>query len=125
MPAVITLIARQHSGVFPATCPTQYDKRPPLIYIVMRILERPLMTYSFFTRRSSFTVLSAILSLAVIPALYAQSSAGPQPAPLPPPIVAPADTPYPGTISLLVDATNVNDRIFNVHETIPVKAGKL
>lgn len=83
------------------------------------------MTYSFFTRRSGFIFLWTIFSLAVIPALYAQNSAGPQPAPLPPPIVAPADMPYPGTISLLVDATNVNDRIFNVHETIPVKAGKL
>ena len=83
------------------------------------------MTYSFFTRRGNFTFLSVILSLAVIPALYAQSSPGPQPAPLPPPIAAPADTPHPGTITLLVDATNVNDRIFNVHETIPVKAGKL
>ena len=45
---------------------------------------------------------------------------GPQPVPLPPPIAAPADTPYPGTISLLVDLTNVNDRVLNVHETIPV-----
>ncbi len=25
----------------------------------------------------------------------------------------------------MVDITNVNDRIFNVHETIPVKAGKM
>lgn len=43
------------------------------------------------------------------------------PAPLPPPIAALADVPYPGTITLSVDATNVNDRIFTVHETIPVK----
>jgi predicted metalloprotease with PDZ domain len=51
----------------------------------------------------------------------AQNSPGPQPVPLPPPIVAPADTPYPGTISLLVDATNITDRVLNVHETIPIK----
>jgi predicted metalloprotease with PDZ domain len=43
------------------------------------------------------------------------------PAPLPPPIAAPVDMPYPGTLSLNVDLTNVNDRILNVHETIPVK----
>ena len=43
------------------------------------------------------------------------------PAPLPPPIAAPVDAPYVGTITLSVDASNVNDRIFTVHETIPVK----
>jgi predicted metalloprotease with PDZ domain len=40
---------------------------------------------------------------------------------MPPPIAAPADTPYPGPISLIVDVTNTTDRILNVHETIPVK----
>ena len=53
--------------------------------------------------------------------MLAQNSAGPQPVPMTPPIVAPADTPYPGTISLAVDITNVNDRVLNVHETIPIK----
>ncbi len=43
------------------------------------------------------------------------------PVPLPPPIIAPVDTPYVGTIVLSVDASNINDRIFTVHETIPVK----
>ena len=84
------------------------------------------MTLSSLSRRRTAAVLAvlATILLALAPA-YAQSSAGPQPAPLPPPIVAPADTPYPGTLTLMVDATNINDRIFNVHETIPVKAGKL
>jgi predicted metalloprotease with PDZ domain len=53
--------------------------------------------------------------------VQAQNSPGPQPVPLPPPIIAPADTPYPGTISLLVDVTNLTDRVLNVQETIPVK----
>jgi len=65
------------------------------------------------------------LFLALTPAVYAQNAEGPQPTPLPPPITAPADTPYPGTISLLVDLTNITDRVLNVHETIPVKAGDL
>jgi predicted metalloprotease with PDZ domain len=56
---------------------------------------------------------------------FAQKSPGPQPAPLPPPIPAPVDTPYAGTISLNVDLTNVNARILNVHETIPVKSGEI
>lgn len=51
-------------------------------------------------------------------------SAGPQPAPMPPPIAAPRDVPYPGTIRLSVDATNVEHRVFTVHETIPVRGGE-
>jgi predicted metalloprotease with PDZ domain len=50
-------------------------------------------------------------------------SRGPQPLPLPPAIAAPADTPYPGTIRLSVDATDIDRRIFNVRETIPVRGG--
>jgi predicted metalloprotease with PDZ domain len=63
--------------------------------------------------------------VAMVPAADAQNPAGPQPAPPPPPIAAPADTPYAGTISLMVDVTNVNDRVLNVHETIPVKPGEM
>lgn len=38
---------------------------------------------------------------------------------------APSDLPYPGTISLNVDATDIGHRIFSVHEEIPVTAGPL
>jgi len=37
----------------------------------------------------------------------------------------PRDLPYPGIIELQVDATNVGQRIFKVHERIPVKTGAL
>ncbi len=70
---------------------------------------------------AAFAALLLLTSLRV----SAQNTPGPQPVPLPPPIVAPADTPYPGTISLMVDATNVNDRIFDVHETVPVEGSKI
>lgn len=63
----------------------------------------------------------ATLCLALATTAHAQNSPGPQPVPMPPPIVAPADTPYPGTISLLVDVTNITDRVLSVHETIPIK----
>ena len=51
-------------------------------------------------------------------------SAGPQPLPMPAPIAAPKDAPYPGTIHLSIDATDIERRIFRVHETIPVPAGQ-
>jgi predicted metalloprotease with PDZ domain len=47
------------------------------------------------------------------------------PIPLPPDIGAPQDTPYPGTIRLAVDATDVTRHIFRVKETIPVQGGAL
>ena len=78
------------------------------------------MSYPFF-RRTGPAVVFATVCIALTTAVHAQNSPGPQPVPLPPPIVAPADTPYPGTISLLVDVTNITDRVLTVHETIPIK----
>jgi predicted metalloprotease with PDZ domain len=77
------------------------------------------MSRLFFLCRCGAAVLS-LLCIALSGTLTAQNSPGPQPAPLPPPIVAPVHKPYPGTISLLVDVSNVSDRVQNVHETIPV-----
>jgi predicted metalloprotease with PDZ domain len=51
-------------------------------------------------------------------------SAGPQPLPMPAQIVAPEDRPYPGTIRLSVDATDIERHIVSVHEAIPVRAGE-
>jgi predicted metalloprotease with PDZ domain len=78
------------------------------------------MPQSFLHHRNAATIFAA-LCLVLVATAYAQNSPGPQPAPLPAPIAAPADTPYRGTISLLVDVTNVADRVLNVHETIPIK----
>ncbi len=78
------------------------------------------MPYSFFHRRSAAALLGAV-TIALSALVHAQNLPGPQPVVPPPPIVAPADTPFPGTISLLVDVTDVNSRVLKVHETIPVK----
>ena len=43
----------------------------------------------------------------------------------PPPIPAPQNVAYPGTMKIDVDATDIAHRIFRVHETIPVAAGPL
>ncbi len=40
-------------------------------------------------------------------------------------IAAPIDQPYPGVIDLKVDVTNLDQKIFNVHEHIPVKPGQM
>ncbi len=50
----------------------------------------------------------------------------PQPAPPARPIAEPHDLPYPGTLRLAVDATDLPHAIFAVHETLPVSgAGPL
>jgi predicted metalloprotease with PDZ domain len=52
---------------------------------------------------------------------YAQGPRGaPQPAPMPPPLEAPRDTPYPGAMRIEVDATDLNHRIYQIRQTIPV-----
>jgi len=40
-------------------------------------------------------------------------------------IPKPLDQPYAGTVQLEVDVTNVEQKIFNMHEVIPVKPGRL
>jgi predicted metalloprotease with PDZ domain len=52
-------------------------------------------------------------------------TAVPQPITPPSPLPLPQDVPYDGLIRLCVDATDVQRRIFQVQETIPVKAGPL
>jgi predicted metalloprotease with PDZ domain len=47
------------------------------------------------------------------------------PLPLPPEIEAAKDVPFPGTIRLAVDTTDVTRHIFRVKETIPVQSGAL
>ena len=77
----------------------------------------------FFSHPAAAAVLAGVFALSA--ALNAQSYAGPQPVPLPPPIAAPADTPYPGTVELLVDLTDNARRIASVHESIPVEGTEM
>lgn len=86
----------------------------------------PILSFRVFASRIQILCIGAcwapicVTFFLFVGAASGHNSPGPQPAPMPPPIAAPADIPYPGTISLMVDATNVSDRIFDVRETIPV-----
>jgi predicted metalloprotease with PDZ domain len=51
-------------------------------------------------------------------------AAPPVPVPLPPSIPAPQDRPFPGALTLMVDATNVDQHIMRIDETVPVPAGQ-
>jgi predicted metalloprotease with PDZ domain len=62
----------------------------------------------------------AALSLGLSTLASAQT---PQTAPLPPPTPDAQDIPYPGTLLLSVDATDLDRHIFRVHETVPVTGG--
>jgi predicted metalloprotease with PDZ domain len=67
----------------------------------------------------------AAFCLTLTSTTFGQNAPGPHPVPLPPAVLAPVDKPYVGTIFLTVDLTNVNDRVLNVHETIPVNSGEI
>ena len=67
--------------------------------------------------RRRFSRLALALSLAL-----AAGTAGAQPSTSVP---APQDTPYPGTVTIHVDASDTRQGIFRVHETLPVQAGAL
>jgi hypothetical protein len=61
-----------------------------------------------------------LIALGLVRVAVSAQSMGTQSLPMPPQIEAPVDRPYPGTIRLRVDATDIDRRIFNIHETIPV-----
>ena len=65
------------------------------------------------------------LAATLLASAAAAQSPPPQPVPFPPATIAPVDRPYPGTITVDVDATDLDRHIFTVHETIPVAAGPL
>src|SRR5271156_4011324 len=56
---------------------------------------------------------------------FAAGSPGPMPATPTPAIAEPQDKPFPGTIQLSIDATDIDRKIVRVHEVIPVEAGEL
>jgi predicted metalloprotease with PDZ domain len=56
---------------------------------------------------------------------FAAGSPGPVPATPTPAIADPQDKPFPGTILLSIDATDIDRKIMRVHEVIPVQAGEL
>src|SRR3981081_3548941 len=74
-------------------------------------------------RKSLSSLLLIGFALALSAPTFAQS-AGPQPLPMPPQIAAPKDAPYRGSIRLSVDATDIERRIFSVHEILPVQGGE-
>jgi predicted metalloprotease with PDZ domain len=75
--------------------------------------------------RLVFPVALQTLCILLTSTMWAENAAGPQAVSLPAAVPAPVDQPYAGTISLNIDLTNVNDRVLNVRESIPVKSGEI
>ena len=71
-----------------------------------------------FRRKLSLGTLPALCALSLLSSAQAQQA-------LVAHAYAPVDAPYPGTITLEVDATDLSHRVFQVRERIPVQAGPL
>ncbi len=80
------------------------------------------------TRTIAVAPLALSLALSTTLATFASAqpipgNSAPQATPLPPTIPEARDEPYPGTIALTIDATDIRRGIYKVTETIPVVAG--
>jgi predicted metalloprotease with PDZ domain len=73
--------------------------------------------------RSAFWLLFSSSVFTCCALAQTEPQAQPEPTPMPPSIVAPADKPYAGPIELNVDLRNNIDRVEKVHEKIPVVPG--
>jgi predicted metalloprotease with PDZ domain len=73
---------------------------------------------------SSFCLFLSCCALAVISSVAFAQSSSPQSSALPAPIAEARDIPYPGVITLEVDATDIERHIFRIRETVPVQGGE-
>ncbi|HEX7800611.1 MAG TPA: peptidase M61, partial [Asticcacaulis sp.] len=72
-------------------------------------------------KRHGLMLAAALTALMTAGGAMAQTPVdAPVPAPMPAPVAAPQDVAYPGTLKLSVDATDLDHRLFAVHETLPV-----
>jgi predicted metalloprotease with PDZ domain len=64
------------------------------------------------------------ISSLIAGAVAANGSPGPRPLKAPAPIPTARDVPYPGTMKLSVDVTDIERRVYRVHEEIPVAGAR-
>ena len=69
-------------------------------------------------------VLLAVFALTLAATAQNPPQPQPEPTPMPPAIAAPVDKPYAGPIQLSVDIADITDRVWKVHEEIPVETTK-
>ncbi|MFK2904399.1 M61 family metallopeptidase [Dyella ginsengisoli] len=82
-------------------------------------MSRAISTVSSAVTRRRFSRLALAVSMALAAATVSAQPAWTDSVP------APQDTPYPGTVTLQVDASDTAQGIFRVRESIPVQAGAL
>jgi predicted metalloprotease with PDZ domain len=74
-------------------------------------------------RPARLLAFTASLALANSASAQPAGQSMPMAAPLPPALPDAVDAPYPGTIGLAIDASDVNRAVYRVNETIPVEPG--
>jgi predicted metalloprotease with PDZ domain len=81
---------------------------------------RPHFSLSILREAHVRTALLLLSAAALAAGAAVAQDVAPQLAMVPPEIASPKDAAYPGTIKLLVDATDTDRHIYRIHETIPV-----
>lgn len=76
-------------------------------------------------RLSPIAILASLFAATLINNSVAAIRSEPQPTPMPEPIEAPRDIAFPGVMTIAVDATDLDRRILNIKQTIPVAPGHL
>ncbi len=77
--------------------------------------------------KRALTITASLLAMTLLSSAALAQTSVPKPAwaPMPASLPAPKDIAYPGAMTISVDATDIEHRIFRVHQVIPVKAGDL
>lgn len=90
------------------------------VWLPNRVTDAKMNVMKYLT---AVATLSALLSLSASATAQDSSRTTPMAPELPAPIPAAKDVPYPGTVSLWIDATDVEHGIYRVTEEFPVAAG--
>ena len=73
----------------------------------------------------SIKMVGLVSAIALGFGMMAHSAVAQVAAPPTPPIVLPQDVAFEGTMTVAVDATDLNQRIIKINQTVPVKPGPL
>ena len=104
--------------------PNRYEAQSGGVFVA--VAKRPRHDGHMSHIRTAAALLAPLLLATASQAALAQSQprSAPEAVPLPPPVPAARDVPFPGMITLDIDATDLTRALYKVTETVPVPKGE-